>query len=137
MKATFSDFIAQNPNCSKFAENEDAMYIFDFLSRDLAIILMLEACDAGKPALTPWAKSIERVILYDLKNSTLSLDDNFTKQAIGLMVKTILDPFGYSVWKQKNLPKGAESEKFQSASVYRRDVLKKATMRVAKNIEEV
>ena len=66
-----------------------------------------------------------------------TLDDNFTKQAVGLMVKTILEPFGYVVWKQKNLPKSINATKFQTASVYRRDITKTATMRVAKYVEEV
>ena len=139
MKATFADFIKNNPNCSKFNGNADAMSIFELLSRDLSIILMIEASDAGKPALTPWAKHVEHVV-QDSKMrgcETLSLDDNFTKQAIGLMVKCILEPFGYGVWKQKDLPKSAESTKFQSASVYRRDPTKTPTLRVAKYIEEV
>jgi len=136
MKATFDDFIRQSPNCKKFEGNADAMLIFEFLSRDLGIILMIEASDAEKPALTPWAKHIEHLLL-DIKNPSISLDDAFTRQAVGLMVKTILEPFGYGVWKQKDLPKGAESTKFQSASVYRRTPGLKVTMRVAKYIEEV
>ena len=135
-KATFNDFIAQNPNCGKFKDSEEAKRIFNFLSRDLGIILMLEASDAGKPALTPWAKHIER-LFYDIENPSISFDDNFTKQAVGLMVKTILAPFGYTVWKQKDLPKSAESTKFQSASVYRRNIAVTATMRIVKYIEEV
>jgi len=136
MKATFENFIKQNPNCSKFADNADAMVIFDWLSEDLKIILMLEASDAGKPALTPWIKHLERVLLFEIKNPSISFDDVFTKQAVGLMVKCILEPFGYVVWKQKDLPKSAESIKFTSASVYRYDPAKKATMRVVKRIEE-
>jgi hypothetical protein len=136
MKATFNNFITQNPNCNKFDGNADAMIIFEFLSRDISIILMIEASDAGKPALTPWAKHLEHLLL-DIKNPTISFDDNFTKQAIGLMIKCILEPFGYVVWKQKDLPKSAESTKFQSASVYRYDPIKKATMKVVKHIEEI
>lgn len=136
MKANFNDFIKQNPNSGKFAGNADAMLIFDFLSRDTSIIQMLEVSDAEKPALTPCAKDIEN-ILSDISNPSISFEDNFTKQAVGLMIKTILEPFGYVVWKQKNLPKSAQSKKFQSASVYRRDPNIKATMRVVKHIEEI
>jgi len=136
LKATFSDFITQNPNCSKFDGNADAMLIFQFLSEDMKIIQMLESSDAGKPALTPWAKYLEHLLL-GIKNPSISFDDSFTKQAVGLMVKCILEPFGYAVWKQKNIPKSAGCTKFKSASVYRRDVTKTATMRVAKYVEEV
>ncbi|MGB4658958.1 MAG: hypothetical protein WBI07_07255 [Mobilitalea sp.] len=136
MKATFNDFITQNPNCSKFDGNADAMLIFEFLSRDNSIILMIEASDAGKPALTPWVKHLEHLLL-DIKYPTISFDDNFTKQAVGLMIKCILEPFGYVVWKQKDLPKSSDSAKFQSASVYRYDPIKNATMQVVKHIEEI
>lgn len=136
MKSAFNDFITQNPNCSKFAGNADAMLIFEFLSRDPSIIQMIEASDAGKPALAPWAKHLEHILL-DIKNPSISFNDNFTKQAVGLMIKCILEPFGYVVWKQKDLPKSAESDKFQSASVYRHDPSKVASMRVVKHIEEI
>jgi hypothetical protein len=56
---------------------------------------------------------------------------------VGLMVKTILEPFGYAAWKQKNLPKSVNAAKFQTASVYRRDMARTATLRVAKHIEEI
>ena len=137
MKATFDDFIKQNPNCSKFADNADAMLIFNWLSEDLKIILMLEASAAGKPALTPWVKHLERVLQFEIKNPSISFDDSFTKQAVGLMVKCILEPFGYTVWKQKDLPKSAESTKFTSASVYQYNPVKKPTLRVVKKIEEI
>jgi hypothetical protein len=137
MKATFNDFLTQNPNCSKFANDEDAQRIFDLLSGDLQIILMLEASDAGKPALTPFAANVEHIVADLNYEHAISLDDSFTKQAVGLMVKTILEPFGYVPWKQKDLPKSAMATKFQSASVYRRDPLKKATLRVKKTSEEI
>ena len=137
MKATFNDFIKQNPNYNKFANDEDAQRIFNYLSGDLQIILMLEASDAGRPALTPFAANIEHMLLDTNYEHTISFDDIFTKQAVGLMVKSILEPFGYVPCKQKDIPKSAGAEKFQSASVYRRDVTKTAKLRVKKTIEEV
>lgn len=136
MKASFNDFIVQNPNCSKFKGNADAMLIFEFLSRDISIIEMIDACEAGKPALAPWARHLEHILL-DIQKPTITFDDNFTKQAVGLMIKSILEPFGYVPWKQKDLPKSAGSENFQSASVYRRDPLKTASMKVVKHIEPI
>lgn len=138
MKAKFNDFILQNPNCSKFAGNSDAMLIFEILSRDESIIKMIEACDHGKPALTPLAHEIEQALL-NLKNPTISFHDNFTKQAVGLMIKTILKPFGYEAYVQKSLPKDAKSNEFSSASVYRIDPKSenKPTMKVVKSIVEI
>lgn len=137
MLATYNDFLTQNPNCKKFTDDEDMIYAFNMLSQDVILTQMIEASDAGKPALTPIVTNIEHVFMDFSKEHANTLDDNFTKQAVGLMVKTILEPFGYSVWKQKDLPKSSRAAKFQSASVYRRDITKTATMRVAKYIEEV
>lgn len=136
-KATFEDFISQNPNCRKFENDDDMQNVFDFLSQDFIIIQLIDMSEVGKPALAPVAANVEHFFMDTNKSHINSLDDSFTKQAIGLMVKTILDPFGYSVWKQKDMPKNANATKFQSASVYRRDMSKTATMRVAKRVEEV
>ena len=137
VKAAFEDFIKQNPNCKKFENDDDMQDVFAFLSKDYIIIQMIDMCEAGKPALAPVAVNAEHFFSDTGKEHTNSLDDSFTKQPVGLMIKTILDPFGYSGWKQKDLPKSVRATKFQSAPVYRRDMTKTATMRVAKRVEEV
>jgi hypothetical protein len=136
-KAAYSDFLTQNPNCKKFTDDEDMIYAFNMLSGDIFLIQLLEASDFGKPAIAPIVTDIEHVFMDLGKKHANTLDDNFTKQAVGLMVKTILEPFGYSVWKQKDLPKNSRAEKLQTASVYHRDMTKTATLRVKKTIEEV
>ncbi|MDR2443036.1 MAG: hypothetical protein LBE31_05895 [Deltaproteobacteria bacterium] len=137
MRATFADFIRQNPNCKKFESDGVMRNVFDFLSQDFVIIQMIDMSEAGKPALAPAAVNVEHFFMDISKTYKNTLDDNFTKQAVGLMVKTILEPFGYAAWKQKNLPKSVNAAKFQTASVYRRDMARTATMRVVKYIEEV
>jgi len=136
-KATFEDFIKQNPNCKKFENDETMQDIFCFLSQDFVLTQLIDMSAVGKPALAPVVENIEHFFMDISKTYVNTLDDSFTKQAVGLMVKTILEPFGYSVWKQKDLPKNSYATKFQSASVYRRDMTKTPTMRVAKYIEEV
>ena len=136
-KAVYNDFIAQNPNCKIFADDEDMIYTFNMLSCDIFLVQLLEASDFGKPAIAPIVTNIEHVFMDCNKEHANTLDDSFTKQAVGRMVKTILEPFGYTVWKQKDLPKNSGAEKFQTASVYRRDMAKTATLRVKKTIEEV
>jgi len=137
MLATFEDFIKQNPNCRKFENDEDMQRIFDFLSQDFIITQMIDMSEMDKPALAPVAANIEHFFVDPNFEHMNSLDDNFTKQAVGLMVKTILAPFGYTVWKQKDLPKNMRSEKFQSASVYRFNVAAPRTMKVVKRIESL
>lgn len=137
MLAKFKDFITQNPNCKKFENDEDMQGIFDFLSRDYILVQLLDASEVGKPAISPVAANIEHIFADITRFHTNTLDDNFTKQAVGLMAKTILAPFGYTVWKQKDLPKSSQAIKFQSASVYRYDSSAPRSMRIVKSIEEI
>ena len=137
MLATFEDFIRQNPNCKKFETDDDMQSIFDFLSVEYVLTQLIDASEAGRPALAPVVENVEHFFMDLSKDHANSLDDNFTKQAVGLMVKTILEPFGYVVWKQKDLPKKSGATKFQSASAYRLDYFAPRTMRVLKQIEEI
>jgi len=137
MLATFNDFLNQNPNCKKFTDDEDMIYAFNFLSQDFVLVQLLEASDAGKPALSPIVENIEHIFADPSKEHANTLDDNFTKQAVGLMIKTILEPFGYTVWRQKDLPKNSRATKFQSASAYRFNPLAPRSMKVVKRIEEI
>jgi hypothetical protein len=127
----------KNPNCKKFNDDEDMLYAFSFMSQEFVLTQMIEASDAGKPALTPIVENIEHIFADTGKEHANTLDDNFTKRAVGLMVKTILEPFGYAVWKQKDLPKNSGATKFQSASAYRFNVVAPRSMRVVKRIEEI
>ncbi|AQU03354.1 hypothetical protein B1774_04445 [Dehalococcoides mccartyi] len=137
MLATYKDFITQNPNCRKFENDDDMQNVFGFLSQDFIIVQMIDASEAGKPALAPVAVNVEHFFADPNKSHDNSLDDNFTKQAVGLMIKTILEPFGYTVWKQKDLPKSINATKFQSASTYRFDVLAPRSMKIVKRVEKI
>jgi hypothetical protein len=137
MLATYNDFITQNPNCRKFENDDDMQNVFGFLSQDFIIVQMIDASEAGKPALAPVAVNVEHFFADPNKSHDNSLDDNFTKQAVGLMIKTVLEPFGYTVWKQKDLPKSINATKFQSASTYRFDVLAPRSMKIVKRVEEI
>ena len=137
MKATFGDFIKQNPNCKKFEDDGDMQRVFDFLSQDFIIVQMIDASEAKRPALAPVAANVEHFFIDSNFSHCSSLDDNFTKQAVGLMIKTILEPFGFVVWKQKDLPKNSRAEKFQSASVYQRSLAAKPRFTVRKSIEAI
>jgi hypothetical protein len=98
---------------------------------------MIDASEAGKPALTPLVNHIEQLML-NIKNPKLSFDENFTKQAIGMMVRSILMPFGYVPCGQRILPKNAGATKFVSASIYQYNPEKAPpTMKVVKHIEEI
>ena len=137
MLATYENFIKQNPNCRKFENDEDMQDVFHFLSKEYIIIQMIDASEAGRPALSHVVENVEHFFMDLSKEYNCSLDDNFTKQAIGLMVKTILEPFGYVAWKQKDLPKKSRAVKFQTASTYRFDITMPRTMKIVKRIEKI
>ena len=133
MKATFEDFILENPNCSKYRDNVDAQAIFDLLSKDENIIRMIEISELKKPALTPCVALVEDYVrgqsnpLFDVRNE-------FERTAVGRMVKTILAPFGFRVSGQKPLGK-QRGEWFASASCFEQREM--GTMRVVKRFEPV
>lgn len=130
MKKNFNDFINSNPNCSGLFTSSTAKAIFNFLSDDENIIKMLESSDAEQPALSGCVLSLE-AFYGNLPNKDMDLDD-FNKQAIGRMIKTILEPFGYIPTKQKNLSKSLNSKYFKSAKCYA--LLKPAYLKVVKKI---
>ena len=134
MKATFNDFLAENPNCSKYQGNPDAIAIFDLLSKDENIIGMIDASEAGQPALSACVHEIEDY--FDSHpNPAIDLNDGFTRTAIGRMIKSILAPFGYEVTVQKDLPKATKGKYFTSASCYEKSGA--ATMKVIRTIAEI
>lgn len=133
MKATFNDFLTDNPNCSKYNGNADAITVFDILSKDENIIGMIDASEAGKPALSACVSEIEA--WFDNQPSpSIDFNDGFTRTAVGRMVKSILEPFGYKVTVQKDLPKASKGKYFTSASCYEKSGI--ATMKVVRTIAE-
>ncbi len=134
MKATYADFLAANPNCSKFDANTDAIAIFDFLNQDANIISMIDSAKMGKPALSGCISELE-IFYGQMQNPTIDLTDGFTRTVIGRMVKAILEPFGYLPTVQKSFPKKYSVKYFSSASCYKESG--PATMRVVKHIEEI
>lgn len=134
MKAHYQDFLQENPNCSGFAENPDAAAIFALLSEDASIIAMLDASNAGKPALSATAMRVEEM-MEGRTDPQLSLGDGFTRTVVGRMVKTILAPFGYLPSKQKSFSKQVEAKHFTSAMCYEKTG--EATMEIVREIREI
>jgi len=126
VKATFNDFITQNPTWKDFDGNPDAEIIFSILSRDASIKSMIAAVADGKPALAPCVMAVED-LLEDLPETTMPLDIPRNRQAAGLMVKTILASHGYEPVpdvdggaKTKPLPDESRARYFAGAAIYRK-----------------
>ena len=134
MKATYAEFLMENPNCSRFTQNPDAKRVFDFLNQDKIIIQMAEYADQDKPALAGCVFELEE-FFDSMQNPTVDFNDGFTRTAVGRMVKVILAPFGYTVTKQKDFTKNRKGKYFTSASCYA--LTEKATMHIVKRVEPV
>jgi hypothetical protein len=52
---------------------------------------------------------------------TFDLTNNFTKQGLGMMVKIILEPFGYLTRTQKDIPKSYNTKFVKSATMYKKN----------------
>lgn len=139
MKATYNDYLSENPPCRKFDSDADAQAIFELLSQDDNIIKMIDASEAGKPALTPVVLFVEEY--FDTHApSEFDLRKSFPRTAVGCMIKTILAPFGYLVLTpatraQKDLPKAVNAKYFTSASCYEKTG--QATMQIIRTVAEV
>ena len=122
MKATYQDFLENNKNCSGLTDNKDAQDVFDILSKDENIIEMIEYTNLHKPALMPCVKDLIKWHENKTKNTFPfkgnGKTENFNKRAVGNMVKTILEPFGYEVDSRKAIPKEIGKDYFTSASTY-------------------
>ncbi len=134
MKAVYEDFIAANLNCSNYDTNADARKIFDFLNQDENIIKMVEFAEQGKPALAGCIFELEDYF-DQMQNPTIDFSDGFTRTVVGRMVKTILEPFGYCVTKQKDFTKNKKGKYFTSASCYA--MTGPATMQIVKAVAEI
>jgi len=135
MKATFNDFILKSPSYKKFDGNSEAIHIFEnILSTNENIIAMIDVSEEGKPALSACLSQVESY--YKNQASPIfDLQDNFSKQALGNMVRVILEPFGYLTKSQKDIPKRFNAQFVTSATVYVKTG--PATMRVVKHVEEI
>lgn len=123
----FEDFLTQNPKYNKYSDNPVAKEIFTFMNELENINSMIIASTQDKPALSFIISNVEN--LYG-NQKLFDLSDDFTKQAVGTMAKTILKPFGYEPFRQKRLSSKDSSKFFTSASVYRLNKVKQRVILV-------
>jgi hypothetical protein len=132
MKATFEDFIKQYPNYKQYQNSKLAHLVYnDILSRDDNMIAMADISDARKPALAACIQEVES-FCEQHEDGIFSLTNNFAKQALGTMVKVILEPLGYLTTIQKNMPRGL-AKYVGSAMAYEKK--RELSLRVVKRLE--
>lgn len=134
MKATFEDFLAEHRTCSNYTYNADAQAVFNLMSENENIFRMIDATEAGRPALLGCLQEIESY--YDsLVNPIFKLSEMYPRTAVGRMVATIIKPFGYKPIKQVNFSKTNRGKYFSSATRYEKSGT--ARLRVARTIKRV
>lgn len=139
MKASYNDFLNENPKCGRDLEtNDTAKAIFSLLSKERNIIAMIDASDAGKPALSPVVLVVES---YCTKHPSPDFDlaDGQRRTVVGCMIKTILSRFGYEPIRpasrtQKELSRAIGAKYFVSGSCYIYEPLAPATMMVVRKV---
>ena len=124
MGTEYSKFIFQNPTWKDFDGNTDAEIVFRILSRDASINSMIVAIAAGKPALSPCARAVEDLV-QNVPSTTMPIKRHRSRQAVGVMVKSILAPYGYKPItytsggvKTEPLPSESKARYFKEAAVY-------------------
>lgn len=115
MQPDYSEFQAKYPRYKAFSDDKLFQEVFEYLSLPRTIAQMIEANDRGKPALSGCISRLEK-LFPDLLSKGYS--PHLVCQAIGTMVKVILEPFGYTPEKQKRMPQNY-SQFFASASLYK------------------
>ncbi len=142
MKATYQDFLDENPKCGKdLILNQHAQATFYLLSSDRNIIAMIDASEAGRPAIEATYSDVEDY--YDRnKSSDFDLTNDHRRTVVGCMIKTILAPFGYlpvepKTKTQKELSRSARAKYFKSGSCYYFDPTAPATMQICRTVMEI
>jgi len=113
-KIDFNSFIERHPQHQKFNNNKVAKKIYELISEGRNIYKMMIFSQLELPALAACITEIEKS--YS-KQDIFKLDDSFCKQTMGVMVKDVLQPFGYDNVKSKDIPKGL-SDFVNTAAVY-------------------
>ena len=132
LKANFNHVLQERRISQQLKNNTPALRdIFDILNDDLALIAAIAQSDHGKPALDATVYDIESYVATH-PNCGIDLTDHTTKQAIGILQKIVLAPFGYTPMKRKRL---TNANHFAAAACY--ELTAPATLKIIKIIAPV
>jgi hypothetical protein len=121
MKKTFKEFIAEAPRYKKLYQIREVQYLFEAIfSRDDVIIMMIQESERNKPALEGCVEEVESYCL-SLTPNAFDIQSHFCRQAIGRMIKSVLEPFGYTKYGEKRLSK-RNGGIITSASTYKKTI---------------
>ena len=95
MKATFNDFLVENPTCIRFDNNQDAIKLFELLSEDENIISMIEYADFRQHTL--------KILDVFNKYFGVAISDKNKRKKYVQMTKEIFSDSNYSNNSEKSL----------------------------------
>ena len=122
MKTSFRQFLQQAKRYKNKCESTEAEFLYEhILSRDQTITQMIHLSDLNKPALLACIDEIEEYCT-SLDVEIFDIQKTFYRQAIGRMVKSILQPFGYIKYGEKRLHKRLGGV-IKSASTYKKQTV--------------
>lgn len=111
----YDTFFATYPIYQRFQPVKSFQELHDWLWIPESIVQMLDAVKFKRPAIEGVVIDIET--LFGVRDD-LTFTDDFTKKATGMLIKYVLEHFGYISSKQKDISKGRGAKWFTSGMHY-------------------
>jgi hypothetical protein len=114
----YDKFFATYPIYQRFRPIKSFQELHDWLWKPETISKMLDAVKFQRPAIEGVVLEIEELFG---DRSDLTFNDDFTKKATGMLIKYVLEHFGYISSKQKDISQGKGARWFTSGMHYEFD----------------
>lgn len=120
MSITFNNFLERYPKYLKYGGNKEVLSVFDLLNKPESVFSMICANKTKKSALSGCVIDVTEHVKRFSDFTLTGPNADFQKQAVGSMVRLILEPFGLVPDKQVRINPALGSP-FFSATHYRED----------------
>ncbi|MCG5254780.1 MULTISPECIES: hypothetical protein [Brevibacillus] len=111
----FDKFFSTYPIYQRFQPVKSFQELHDWLWKPESVVQMLDAIKFNRPAIEGVVLDIESI--FGTRND-MTFTDDFTKKATGMLIKYILEHFGFISSKQKDISKGKGAKWFTSGMHY-------------------
>jgi len=115
LDSLYDKFFATYPIYQRFRPIKSFRDLHDWLWKPESISKMLDAIKFQRPAIEGVVLEIEELFGG---RSDLTFNDDFTKKATGMLIKYVLEHFGYISSKQKDISRGKGARWFTSGMHY-------------------
>lgn len=111
----FDKFFSTYPIYQRFQPVKSFQELHNWLWKPESIVQMLDAVKFNRPAIEGVVIDIENI--FGTRDD-MTFTDDFTKKATGMLIKYILEHFGFVSSKQKDISKGKGAKWFTSGMHY-------------------